>query len=164
MALTTRMMMNAYTLAILAVFAAASSVDAQDQPPQPIRRQLVSSNSAPDNQIKGLSRNYAVTIAGSLGKSDPVDVILRGSSSKFSAELENPMRKIEIVLNEDGDNVTVLYSIFARIAVKAGENAISYQDASVAGSFRAPLGEEFAVLEVGGSRLTIKVDPMSGKK
>lgn len=155
--------MNACHLAFAAVLATASLLHAQEPVQRTFRRSPVAEN-ADMTQNQRLSRNYMVSIAGSLGKSEPMNVILRGSSKRFYATLENPTRTMEIFLDEDGDNVTVFYSLAARIAVKVGDNATSYQDASTSGSFLATLGEAFPVLEVGDSRLTIQVDPMPAKK
>jgi hypothetical protein len=111
-----------------------------------------------------LSKNFQITIKGSLGQSEGIDVVLRGNSRKFSTALQDPTRKIEIVLQEDEGQITVLYALFARIAVKVSDNNISYQDAETTGSFQATLGEPFRVLEVGDSSLTIQVDPATKTK
>jgi len=62
------------------------------------------------------------------------------------------------------DSLTVVYSIGAQIAVKTGESAVQYQDASVTGSFLATLGQPFPVLQIGDSKLTIQVDKITEKK
>ena len=98
-----------------------------------------------------------------MGKSEPFDVILRGSSSKFSADLAEPNRSIEIILNEGDKWLSVTYAIRAPIAVKSDEASISYQDTNIRGSFLAKLGEPFPVLEVGDSKLTIQVDHVPPK-
>jgi hypothetical protein len=115
-------------------------------------------------QPNALATNYQIIIAGSLGKTDPVDVTLRGSSLVFSATLQNPIRRIEVKLMNEKDSLTVVYSIGAQIAINTGENAAQYQDASVTGSFLATLGQPFPILQIGDSKLTIQVDKIAEKK
>ena len=134
----------------------ASSTNYQSRP-RALRR------AADPSGLDALSANYQITIAGSLGKSDPIDVTLRGSSSKFDAILEKPSRRIEIVLRKDGETVNVLYSLGARIQTTVGNN-VSYNDTNVTGSFIATLGEPFPILEVGDAKLTIQVDKISEKR
>jgi hypothetical protein len=105
-----------------------------------------------------LSRNYAITVAGALGQSDPIDVTLRGNSQKFNASLEEPNRKIEIIIREDNESLHVTYAIAAQFTVKAGEDKTFVRSTNVTGSFIAELGKPFPVLDVSDSSLTIQVD------
>ncbi len=153
--------MKAYQLALAILIVVSPIVHAQEKPTS-IRRTV--SQGVLETAPTGLTRNYVIAIAGSLGKSDPVDVTLRGSSSKFSANLENPNRRVEVVLREDGETVNVAYLIGAQIPIKTGDSSVAYQDVSVTGSFLATLGEPFPILEAGDSKLTIQVDQLPSKK
>lgn len=138
---------------------------AQEPVPSTHRRAVVpSGGTESEGESRALTTNYQITIAGSLGKTDPIDVTLSGSSRVFSATLQNPIRKIEVKLINEKDSLTVIYSIGAQIAVKTGENTFQYQDTSVTGSFLATLGQPFPVLQIGDSKLTIQVDKVSEKK
>ena len=151
--------MKTLTLIICAVLATELASQAEPQRPRVVEGPRSSDNT----QQSELSRNYTVTVKGSIGTSDPFDVILRGSSSRFSAELVNPSRAIEIILREGEEAITVTYTILARIAVKTGENSTEYKDTRISGSFLATLGKSFPVLEVGGSSLTVQIDQVVQK-
>lgn len=150
--------MKCNPLALAAAIAFSLPVHAEVASPS-IRRPRIDPQRAPAVQDT-LSTNYQITIAGSLGKSEPLDVILRGSDARFSATLENPNRHIDLALNEEGDRLTVKYTLGARMLVNDGK---AYADTNVMGSFLVTLGEPFSILEVGDSKLTIQVDKLNPK-
>jgi hypothetical protein len=151
--------------AIIAILLATTLLATAQEPVPPTpRRVFPSVGNESEGEPSALGTNYQIIIAGSLGKTDPIDVTLRGSSRVFSATLQNPIRRIEVKLMNEKDSLTVVYSIGAQIAVKTGESAVQYQDASVTGSFLATLGQPFPVLQIGDSKLTIQVDKITEKK
>lgn len=117
-----------------------------------------------EEQSNALAANYQITIAGSLGKTEPFDVTLRGNSPIFLANLPDPTRSIEVRLLNEKDPLKVVYSIDAVIPVKTGENSVQYRDVRVRGSFLATLGQAFPILQIGDSKLTIQVDKIAEKK
>ncbi len=123
--------MKTHTLIICAVLATALGSQAEPQRPPVVRAE----RSSDTTQQSELSRNYTITVNGSMGTSDQLDVILRGSSRRFLADLVNPSRTIEINLSEGDQGITVTYQIGARITVKTGEKSTEYRDSFVIGSF-----------------------------
>ena len=154
--------MKTHTLIICAIFATALGSQGEPQRPRVVEAARGTDKSQQSQQSE-LSRNYTVTVKGSMGTSDPFDVILRGSSKRFSTDLVDPIRTIEIILREGDEGITVTYSIGARIAIKTGENSSEFRDTRVTGSFLATVGDPFSVLEVGDSSLTIQIDPVTPK-
>lgn len=110
-----------------------------------------------DEPLASYSYNFLVTVADSVSGSDSVDTVLRGGRH-VSATLQNPKRTIDVKISGEDRNLVVGYSLTIRVATKNEDKSASFEDVKVAGNFSASLGQAVAVLEVGESKLSIRVD------
>ena len=139
----------------LAVLFLTTSLQAQE----PARRVI---GKAPDTFAPGapaLEENYTVTVRGGFAEANSINVVLSGNGPKFSTQLADPSRKVELLLTPSKDALLVHYAINIQVPVKTESvGQVYYSDASVNGNYLAKLGEAFPVLKVGDTTLTIQVD------
>lgn len=146
---------------LITILATLATSHAQEPAASP--RRITTKSSEPTGQpVAGTSQpapdaNYTLTISGSVGDSQAFNTTLGGTGPRFTANLINPTRKIEILVTQKEGVFEMTYAIVAQLPITNGSNT-QYCDTSVTGTFLATPGQPFPVLKEGDKTLSIEID------
>ena len=151
------------TVVILS-FAIVAFATAQDTSQQPRRVTVQQPDRLAPNTSAALKQNYKVAIRGGFTKDPVFNVILQGSGPKFSTVIGEPLKKIEVLINEEGDQLNVIYAIVAQVPSQSEDKSTRVSSMEISGAFRPTLGHPFPILKIDESQLTIQIDKSGDEK
>jgi hypothetical protein len=142
------------------IVAIAAAQDSSQQPRRVVQQpdRLVTPTTAPQKE------NYKITIKGGVAKDAMFNLILQGSGPKFSTMTANPVKKVEVLVNEADGQLNVVYAIVANGVSQSDPKTSEVSSMEITGTFRPTLGQPFPILQIDEARLTIQIDKDSDEK
>ena len=70
----------------------------------------------------------------------------------------NPLKKVEVIVNEADGQLSVVYAIVANGVSQSDPKTSDVSTMEITGTFRPTLGQPFPILQIDEARLTIQID------